>query len=335
MGPVARGPAVRRLLITTLLLPWLAAIAMAEPEPVKGTLQQANAALQAGEADKSLALLASLPEGGANIAEAENLQCRVQFTMARWDAAIEACEQALHLNGQDSNTHMWLGRALGEKANLAVFFNAFSLGKRVLVEFQLAAQLDPHNAAALADLGQFYVEAPSVVGGGLGKAESVAQELDRVDPARAQELRADIAEQRKDYAAAERAYKQAVAVSSHPAYELATLSRFYGDRARWEDMDATIQNCISTVDRDQRAGVALYDAAGVLIHYQREPALAATMLAKYVSGPGRSEEAPAFVAYVRLARLKHQLGDAAGAEKDQAEAQGLAHEYTPAQDSRR
>lgn len=326
-----------RWLITALIVSacLMAAMAKAEPEPMKGTLQQANAALQAGEADKALALLASLPDGGANIAAAENLQCRVQYTMARWDAAIKACEQSVRLDGQDSNTHLWLGRAIGEKASLAVFFSAYSLGKRVLAEFQLAARLGPRNAAALADLGDFYVEAPSIIGGGFGKAESVAEELDRVDPARAHELRGDIAKQRKDFATAEREYKQAVAVSSHPAYELATLSRFYGERARWAEMDVTIQECIRAVDRDPRAGVALYDAAGVLIHFQREPALAATMLEKYLDGPGRSEEAPAFVAYVRLARLQRQLGDDQGAEKDLAEAQSLAREYTPAQDERR
>jgi len=328
---------VRRSLITALLLPagLLSVMAMAEPQPSKETFDQANAALQAGEADKALALLALLPEGGVNMAEAETLQCRVQFTLAHWDAAIRACEQAVRLDGQDSNAHMWLGRALGEKANLAMFFTAYSLGKRVLAEFQMAAQLDPRNAAALANLGEFYVEAPSVAGGGLGKAESVAQELDRVDAARAQELRARIDEQRKDNTAAEHAFKQAVAVSTHPAYEWATLARFYGKLSRWADMDAAIQSCISAVDRDPRAGLALYDAAGVLIHYQREPALAAMMLENYLNGPGRSDEAPAFVAYSRLARLKNQLGDAAGAGQAQAAALALAHEYTPAQDLRR
>ena len=46
---------------------------------------------------------------------------------------------------------MWLGRALGEKANTAMFITAYSLGKRVLVEFQQAAKLNPRNAAALAE----------------------------------------------------------------------------------------------------------------------------------------------------------------------------------------
>ena len=313
----------------------VALLAVAGAEPASPVLAQANSALQAGEADKALNLLSSLPQGGEGIAEAENLQCRVQYTLGHWDAAIKACEQSIRLDGQNSETHMWLGRALGEKANTAMFITAYSLGKRVLVEFQQAAKLNPRNAAALADLGEYYVEAPSVVGGGTGKAESVAEELERVDPARAQELRARIAEHRNDYAAAERAYKQAVAVSAHPASEWSTLARFYNGRSRWAEMDSAIQSCEAAVERDPHAGVALYDAAGVLIANKREPALAAKMLENYLNGPGRSEEAPAFVGYVRLAKLKQQLGDAAGAKQAQAAALALAHDYAPAQDLRR
>jgi len=327
---------VKRWLIKALAPAGLVAVlAVAAAEPGNPVLTQANAALQAGEADKALSLLASLPQGGDNIAEAENLQCRIQFTLGHWEAAIRACEQSIRLDGQNSESHMWLGRALGEKANTAMFLSAYSLGKRVLAEFQQAAKLNPRNAAALADLGEFYVEAPSVVGGGTSKAESVAEELERVEPARAQELRARIAEQHNDYAAAERAYKQAVAVSSHPAYEWSTLARFYNGRSRWTEMDSAIQSCQTAVERDPHAGVALYDAAGVLIANKREPALAAKMLESYLNGPGRSEEAPAFVAYVRLARLKQQLGDAVGAKQAQAAALALAHEYAAAQDLRR
>jgi len=318
----------------------LAAFALAAAEPAatgtdKETQAQVNAALQAGEADKALALLASLPDGGAEIAAAENLHCQIEYALGHWDAAIKHCEQSVRLDPQESTSHMWLGRALGEKASKAAFLSAYSLGKRVLAEFQTAVKLNPRNAGALGDLAEFDVEAPSVIGGGLDKAESVAEQLDRVDPGRGQEIRARIAEQHKDFAGAERAYKMGVQVSPHPAYEWATLARFYQQRSRWQEMDAAIASCEAAVDKDPHAGVALYDAAGALIASRREPALAARMIEKYLNGPGRSEEAPAFVAYIRLARLKENLGDTAGAKQAQAEALALAHTYTPEQDSRR
>jgi tetratricopeptide (TPR) repeat protein len=297
-------------------------------------LAQANAALQAGQVDRALALLGSLPQGGAKLAEARNLECRVRFTLQQWDAAARECAQAVRLDGENSSYHMWLGRALGEKANRASFLDAYSLGKQARMEFEEAVQLDPRNAAALSDLGQFYEEAPSIVGGGLGKAESVATELDRVDPARAYVLRGRIAEARKDYGTAERKFKQAVAASAHPAFQWTTLASFYRRREQWTALDWAIRNCLSAAARDKQAGVALYDGAGVLSEANRDPALAAKMLEDYLASPSQTEEAPVFEARLRLARLEEELGDSAGAEQQQATAFALAREYLPAQDSR-
>lgn len=300
-----------------------------------GTLEQANVALQAGEADKALGLIGNLPQAGADDAVAQNLACRIQYTLGQWDAAVNACEQAVRLQPENSDNHLWLGRALGEKANQASFLAAYSLGKRVLIEFQRATQLDPHNTEALSDLGEFYVEAPSVVGGGLDKAESVAVELDRLEPARAWQLRAGIAKHNGDYGAEEDDLKKAVAVCHHPALQWATLARFYAARSRWSDMDAAIGNSMNTAARDPHAAVAFYDSAGVLIRVKRDPALAIKLLQAYLASPHKTEEAPAFVAYARLARLQQQVGDAANAQTAQAAAYELAREYRPAQDLRR
>ena len=298
-------------------------------------LADANAALQSGEADKALSLIQSLPGGGIDNAEAENLTCRVQFTMGQWDPAIRACQRAIELDPRYSGNHLWMGRALGEKADKASFVNAFTLSKRVLAEFQLAAQLDPRNGEALSDLGEFYLEAPGLVGGGLQKAESVAEELDRVDPVRAAELRAGIARQRGDYGQAEDDLNKALAISRHPARQWATLARFYAARGRWSNMEDAVRNCAAAESRDPHAAVALYDAAGVLIKVKRDPEMAIKLLQDYLASPDKTEEAPAFVACVRLARLRQQQGDAANAQVAMSEAYELAHEYRPLQDLRR
>jgi hypothetical protein len=78
--------------------------------------------------------------------------------------------------------------------------------------------------------------------------------------------------------------------------------------------------------------VALYDGAGVLTESNRNPELAAMMLENYLAGSSKTEEAPAFEARVRLARLRKQLGDAAGAERERSAALQLAHDYKPALD---
>ncbi len=310
--------------LASALLASLAVAAHAEPAP--GPWAAVNAALQAGEADKALIMLSSLPSS----AEARNLRCRVFFAAEHWDAAADECEAAVRMDGGNSGYHLWLGRALGEKASRASFLSAFSLAKRTRAELEAAVRLDPENAEALADLGEFYSSAPGVVGGGEDKANGVVAQLDRVDPARAYELRGRIAQSKKDYGTAEREFKRAVEVSKHPAFQWMTLGSFYRQRDRGAEAESAVENGVKMAQRDRTAGVALFNGASVLTRSNRNPALAAKMLQDYLNGPVKTEEAPAFAAHTRLARLLAVLGDKAGARSQREEALALAHDYRPA-----
>ncbi len=295
-------------------------------------LAQVNAALQSGEADKALMLLHSLPAPEAGSAEAHNLRCRVLFSLEQYDGAASECEQAVNLDPQNSNYHLWLGRAVGEQADRATFVTAYSLAKRARAEFEQAAHLDPHNAEALADLGQFYSEAPGVVGGGIDKAGSVAAQLDRIDPARAHELRAAIARENRDPSTSEKEMKQAIAVSPHPALQWMRLASFYRKYKRFQEMDNAVQNGMAAAQRDPHAGVAFFNGASVLIKADRDPALAIKLLEAYLASPNETEEAPAFAAHVWLARLRSKVGDDNGARQERAAALAMANEYKPAQE---
>ena len=305
----------------------LAAFATAGSADVSNSgLALANTALQSGEADRALEVLSSLPSS----AEAHNLRCRVYFMLERWDEAANDCEQAVNLDGQSAINHMWLGRALGEKADHASFIAAYSLAKRSRAEFEQAVSADPNNGEAMSDLGEFYSSAPGVVGGGIDKAQSLVPSLEKIDPARAHILLARIAESRKDYATAEREFKQATTSSEHPAFAWMSLASFYRKRERWDDMEAAVGSGYRASQRDRRAGVALYNGASVLSRGKRNLAFAAKMLEEYLADYPRTEEGPAFEGYTRLARLKAQLGDKNGAWQARAAALKLAHDYKPA-----
>ncbi len=325
-------------LVTSLAFSGTAQAHSSSDGALSPTLALANSALQAGEADKALSLLGSLPQSSEGAAEAANLECRVRLTLDQWEAATSKCQQAVQLDGQNSGYHLWLGRALGEKADRASFLTAYSLAKRTRAEFEESVRLDGRNADALADLGEFYEQAPGVVGGGIDKAEAIAARLDSVDPARAHELRAEIAEQQKDYGGAEREYRQAIGASKHPASHWISLASFYRRRKRWTEMETAVHSGETAAERDKalnsRAGLALYDGASLLSETHRDPALAAKMLEDYLAGPAKTEEAPAFVAHLRLARLKDELGDPAAASRERAAAQALANEYKPAEHAR-
>jgi tetratricopeptide (TPR) repeat protein len=324
-----RSPAIVVALALTFQV-W-AGLTVSSAQISTATLAQANSDLQAGEVDKAIALLATLPSTGAGAAEAQNLLCRVRITLEQWSQAAAECQQAVNLDEQNSNYHMWLGRVLGQEASHASFITALGIAKHSLSEMQTAAKLNPQNGPALSDLGDYYAQAPGMAGGGIDKAQAVASQLDKVDPARAAQLRGDIAVQQKDYATAESAYRQAATVAKEPADYWTVLANFYRSRQQWSNLDAAIQNCVAAAAKDKKSGVGLYDGAGVLISAKRNPSLAAQMLENYLSNSSLSEQAPAFIAHIRLSRLKQQLGDAVGAKSELAIAAQMAKEFNPAQ----
>lgn len=298
-----------------------------------GAIGQANVALQAGQADLAFSILGSLPSPEANTADAHGIRCRVLFTLEQYDLAQPECEKAMALDWQNSMNHLWLGRVLGERADTASFVTAYNLAKRARGEFEQAVQLNPRNAEALADLGEFYTEAPGVVGGGTAKAQGVAAQLDKVDAASAHELRAAVAQENHDYVSAEREFRQAIAVSAHPAFQWMRLASFFRRNKRFEEMQTALLSGKAAAERDrQHSAVALFNGASVLIKASQNAPFAIKLLQQYLTSADQTEEAPAFVAHTWLARLYKENGDAAGAARERTAALALASTYRPAQD---
>jgi tetratricopeptide (TPR) repeat protein len=283
--------------------------------------------LQQGRADHALELLQPATAAGNNDADAQQLLCRVALQLERWDEAVAACEKAVALDDNSSDNHLWYGRALGEKANRVSFFKAYGLAKRVKAEFETAAALDPHNAEALSDLGEYYTEAPAIVGGGKDKAAAVASKLDDVDRARAEELRGRIAASNKDVAAAEQHYREAIAVAHYPANYWMVLGSFYQKQKDLSRMQEAIHAGLEA--NGVHGGEPLVDAAHLLTRTGQDPQAAIRLLREYLASPEKSEDEPAFRVRLLLANLLNKQGDAAGATREIQAASDIASVYHP------
>lgn len=281
--------------------------------------------LQQGRADHAFELLQPATAAG-NDAEAQQLLCRLALQLERWNEAVAACEKAVALDDNSSNNHLWYGRALGEKANRVSFIKAYGLAKRVKAEFETAVALDPHNAEALSDLGEYYTEAPAIVGGGKDKAAAVASKLDDVDRARAEELRGRIAASNKDTAAAEQHFHEAITASPRPASYWMVLGSFY---QRQKDLGRMQEAIHAGLESDGARGEPLVDAAHLLTRTNQDPQTAIRLLREYLASPEKSEDEPAFRVRLFLANLLNKQGDAAGAAREIQAASDIASVYHP------
>jgi tetratricopeptide (TPR) repeat protein len=300
--------------------------------PLRADPSLANSLLQQGRVDDATAVLQQAVKSQPTDARSHQLLCRAYYAEEMADAAIHECELAASNAPNDSDTQMWLGRAYGLKASSANPFSAFSLAKKVCAAFERAVQLDPGNVHAASDLGEFYVAAPSIVGGGLDKARKLAEQIKPRSESRSHRLLAEIAAKKKDTATEEGEYKAAATAGKTPEAYI-DLGQFYADHNQPDKAVAALQSGIEA-NRSRGAGrsgdAVLVDAASVLTSVKRSPELAERLLREYLSSPAKSDGAPAFKVHVQLGDLLLKRGDSAGAHREYAAALALASNYAPA-----
>jgi len=287
---------------------------------------QANAFLQQGRVDEAAASLREILAANPGNGQAHQLLCRIYYAQDMADNAIHECQLAVSDDPNSSEDQLWLGRAYGFKASHANPLSALSLAVKVRVAFERAAQLDPENVQALNDLGEFYVEAPALIGGGLDKAQALAIRMQSHFPSQAHRLLALIAEKKKEDALAESEFSNAVtAGKTSEAY--IDLGHFYQRHHQPDKMVGALQSGVAS---DRRKGPALVDAASILTDAHCSPELAENLLRTYLSSSGKTDDAPAFKVHVQLGDLLAHHGDSAAAHREYAAALALASNYAPA-----
>jgi tetratricopeptide (TPR) repeat protein len=314
--------AAKTILLSFLVATLSGGLAAANPS--------ATSLLASGQVDDAISTLRQTITHSPNDAEAHHLLCRAYFSLGDWDRGILDCQKAVLLDPSNSNYHLWLGRAYGEKADAARFFSAAGLAKKTRTEFETAVQLDPKNVAAITDLAEFYLEAPGIVGGGKDKAETEARNLQALDPAKADWIHARIAEKGKDLSAAEKHYRAAIQASHGAASAWLNLGLFYKHSSRWDDMQEALHHVLAApMDRPE----ALFDAAEILVHTNQNLPDAAAFLRRYLSSETSVEQAPAFKAHYLLGTVLEKQGNKPAARQEYRAALSLARDFSPAQDA--
>ena len=248
--------------------------------------------------------------------------------MEEWDRGVSACEQAVYVDPQNSNYSLWLGRIYGEKADRSSFVSAPGLAKKARESFERAVQLDPKNVEARVDLGEFYTEAPGIIGGGRDKAYRQADALMPLSPAMAHWLLARIAEKEKDPPKAEREYRAELAVSNSGVRGWLDLANFCMYAHRYEDMEqALIHQETAPIDHPD----SLMFGANLLLRSRRNYPLAVRLVRRYLENR-LVEEAPAFKAHTILGEILEKQGDRQGAVQEVRAALALFQNYSRAKD---
>ena len=316
----------RPMIVAAMLLGTLGAVWAAPPSTPSNTAAPVgvNELLSAGRVDDAIKVLDVRLKNSPQDAQAFNLLSRSYFAMQKWDRAIAAGEKAVSIAPNNSEYHMWLGRAYAEKADHSSFVTAAGLTKKIRQEFERAVELDASNVYARSDLAEFYIEAPAFMGGGKNKARQEAVAIAQQDAAVGHWLQARIAEKEQRLDEAEKEYENAIQASGNQGSFWLNLASYYKRQRRLNDMESAITSAMAA---DKKRPNVLFDAAQILYGAGRNFVGAASFVRRYLAGGPTVEEAPTFQAHYLLGSILEKQGDKAGAAAEYKAALALASDF--------
>ena len=239
--------------------------------------QRALALYNHTEYDASLKILLPAPEKKAPILF---LIGQDYFMMGDAVRATEYFQQAVDLEPTNSVFYHWLGRAYGRRAETGSMFTAMGSASKARQNFEKAVQLDSHNYEAVNDLFEFYVEAPSFIGGGLDKAERLAQLIAAHDAAEGNYAQARIAEKRKEYPRAESHLRKAMELAPRQVGRVIDLAKFLAKHGSFDESEKTFQAADKIAPG---APKLMFARASTYIQAKRNIETAKRLLQKYLA----------------------------------------------------
>ena len=184
--------------------------------------------------EESLKVLASQPASGPVL----SLRGRNFFMKNNFKHASELFEQAVAQVPSSSEYHLWLGRAYGRRAETSSVLTAPGQASKARQNFERAVQLDPKNVEALADLFEYYLQAPGFLGGGHDRAAALIEKIAANDPAERHFAEARLAEEKKDWNQAEAQLRRAAELAPNQVGRLIDLAKFFAKRGQHQESEA-------------------------------------------------------------------------------------------------
>lgn len=267
------------------LIPALAWLAMGARPVHAQDLSKAEELYKRTNFEGSLLLVDKRATDGA----AMFLAGRDHYMLGNFKKASEYLEKATAIEPGNSEYVDWLGRAYGKRAELSNPLLAPGLASKARQAFERAVELNGANRDALSDLFDYYLGAPSFLGGGYEKAAGVAGKMATVDPSEAYFAQAKLAQKHREYGSAEQHLREAVAAGPREMGHLIALARFLANQGRTGESDAVFAQAAKINPNSPRLW---YARADVLIQEKRNLDEAKTLLHKYVNAQITVDDPP-------------------------------------------
>jgi tetratricopeptide (TPR) repeat protein len=244
---------------------------------------------------------------------------------------VSSAEKAVAIDPKNSTYHQWLGEADGGKADHVGALSAYSWARKTQKEFATAVELNDHNFDAAQDLIEYDCTAPSIVGGGVDKAQPLIQKLMSLDQAEGHFAAGVCKAVKKDYASADTEYSKALESKPKTADRIFDIGDYFAQRGQGDKVVQVAAAGEALAPKDPR--VTYYRAVGWVLKSEKYPDAEKLLRGYLAAGPYRSTYPNPWDVHYWLGRLQAAQKNTAGAKSEYQEALKLNPKYKKAQEA--
>ncbi len=144
-------------------------------------LQKAKELITENKFEQAKTLLKKIIDEDDKNHEAYSLLGQAYMELENYEEATEAFEGAVNLQETNANYHFWLGQAIAMDAQNSNIISKAMMAGDILAEFERTVELDSTHIPGRIGVINFYIVAPSIMGGDMDKAELNAKKLVNLD----------------------------------------------------------------------------------------------------------------------------------------------------------
>jgi tetratricopeptide (TPR) repeat protein len=256
-------------------------------------LEKAVSLFEAANFDEAATCFKEVVEQQPENPEAPYYLGQIALERGDVDGAVDWFKRATKLDADESEYHLWLGRALSVKIQSVSFFEKGGIANRMLDAFETAVELDPESIEARAGLAQYYLSAPAIAGGSISKAKKQAEEIKKRAPGEGHLLMAQVYVHDGDHESAEKEFSAALELDPNNTDLHYQIGMFHQGQKQY---DKAVEAFQKSVETDPGNLNALYQVGRTSVFSGENLDRAIECLAEYLeheSQPGTPSKAHA------------------------------------------
>lgn len=258
-----------------------------------------------GDVVPSLVVAEADAKARPRVAAAWITLARARIEAGRTGPAVDAAQRAVQLAPDDAEAHYWLGNAYGNRMGDVGMLGKLGLAPKLRDAFERTIELDPAHVKARNSLVEFYLMAPSMLGGGVDKARAQALEIGKRDKARGLLAQARIAGHEEQAARVLQLHQAALAAAPDDVEIQFTVAMAHVEAEQWSVAVPLLRKVVAREPENAAAWYQIGRSAAVSGEFLDEGAAA---LQRYMAMPHRRGQPEIKHALYRLGQVQARAG---------------------------